>query len=189
MCGIARLPYPEPDALSEPARRALEAMPDLNVFRMLAHAEGALVPFLRFTGALWGESELSVARRELAILQVAARTGAEYEWTQHVAIARAEGVPEEQIDAVRAGTADADCFDPAERAVLRLAEAVVITPRADDGAFEEVRRRLSDREIVEVHLIAGLYLALARLMTNLELELDEPAADTLRGANRGRGRQ
>jgi 4-carboxymuconolactone decarboxylase len=180
MCAVARLPYPEPDALSEPARRALEAMPDLNVFRMLAHAEGAFVPFLRLAGALWADSELSPARRELAILQVATRTGAEYEWAQHVAIARAEGVLEEQIDAIRAGKVDADCFGPAERAVLALADAVVTTPRAEDAPFDEIRLRLSDREIVEVHLIAGLYLALARLMTNLELEIDEPAAETLR---------
>jgi 4-carboxymuconolactone decarboxylase len=186
MCGIARLPYPEPDSLSDGTRRALAAMPDLNVFRMLAHADGALVPFLRFAGALWGQSELSPARRELAILQVAARSGAEYEWTQHVAIARAEGVSDEQIDAIRAGEREADCFEAAERAVLRLAEAVVTEPRVDDGAFAEIGRLLSDREIVEVHLIAGLYLALARLMTNLELDLDEPVADTLREATRER---
>jgi 4-carboxymuconolactone decarboxylase len=187
MCGIARLPYPEPDSLSDGTRRALAAMPELNVFRMLAHADGALVPFLRFAGALWGESELSPARRELAILQVAASSGAEYEWVQHVAIASAEGVSDEQIEAIRSGDREASCFEAPERAVLRLAEAVVTEPRVEDEAFAEIGRRLSDREIVEVHLITGLYLALGRLTTNLELDPDEPVAESLRDAVRPRG--
>jgi hypothetical protein len=55
---VARLPYPDPDSASEPVQEALAALPALNIFRMLAHAESALRPFLRFGGAILGGLEL-----------------------------------------------------------------------------------------------------------------------------------
>ena len=58
--------------------------------------------------------------RELAILHVARRTGAEYEWIQHADIARAVGASDEQVAAVRAGELRADCFDERARLVLRF---------------------------------------------------------------------
>src|SRR5207253_6263125 len=69
---VARLPYPDRDSAPEPVREALAGLPPLNIFRMLAHAESALRPFLRFGGAILGRLELDPKLRELAILQVAA---------------------------------------------------------------------------------------------------------------------
>jgi 4-carboxymuconolactone decarboxylase len=61
-------------------REALEAVPPLNIFRTMAHAETAFRPWLRWGGVLLGELELDPALRELAILRVAQQTpNAEYE--------------------------------------------------------------------------------------------------------------
>jgi AhpD family alkylhydroperoxidase len=154
-------------------------MPGLNIFRMLAHADSALVPFLRLTGALWSEAELPPKPRELAILVTARETQAEYEWSQHEAIATHAGVTPEQIAAIRAGDLGSAVFDPPEQAVLALARSIVREPRAPDEVLAEAREHYSDRQIVAVHLVVGTYFMLARVMTNLELELDAPVADAL----------
>src|SRR2546425_3141046 len=122
---MARLPYVHPAQASPPVREALEALPPLNIFRTVAHAETAVRPLLRLGGAILGQGELDPRRRELAILRTAAVTGAEYEWVQHQAIARGVGASEEQIAAVRAGELDAASLDEDDRLVLRCAEELL----------------------------------------------------------------
>src|SRR5881227_4216823 len=104
---MARVPYPDPAALSERNQQVLANLPPLNVFRMLAHAETAFRPYLRFGGALLADLQLGPVPRELAILQTARVFEADYEWIQHVAIGRAVGVTDEQIAALRAHDGEA----------------------------------------------------------------------------------
>jgi AhpD family alkylhydroperoxidase len=187
---MARIPYPTQDVLSERTREVLERMPALNIFRMLAHADSALVPFMRLSSSLWSEAELSPKPRELAILAVARATGAEYEWTQHKAVAAYAGVSGEQIAAIESGELDSPLFDPAEQAVLALARSIVIEPRSSEAVFDAAREHYSDRQIVAIHLVAGTYFMLARVMTNLEVDMDEPVGEALvDGAERAERRR
>jgi alkylhydroperoxidase family enzyme len=174
---MSRIQPVDPAAAPEPVREALALLPDLNIFKTLAHAETAFRPFLRFGGAVLGQLELDPQLRELAILQVAHAAEADYEWVQHVAIARALGVPDEQIGAVERG--DLDAFGDPERAVLELAAAVVAGPRIPDELFERLRAHFDERRIVELLLTVGDYLMLARVMTVLEIDLDEPAGSAV----------
>ena len=47
--------------------------------------------------------------------------------------------------------------------------------RASDEAFAAVSAALSPREIVELLMVIGQYMMLARVMATIELEVDEPA--------------
>ena len=173
---MARLPYVDPATASPPVREALDAVPPLNVFRTMAHAETAFRPWLRWAGTLLGELELDPVLRELAILYVSRLTPhAEYEWVQHVPIARAVGVTDAQISALEHGDPVAASFNPLEHSVLRFTREVVRDARASDEAFAAVRETLSPREIVELLMVIGQYMMLARVMATVEMELDEPA--------------
>jgi 4-carboxymuconolactone decarboxylase len=184
---LARIPYPDPSQAPDVVTETLAAVPPLNIFRMLAHAETAFRPFLRFGGAILQDLQLDPKLRELAILQVAARAEAEYEWVQHVAIGLAIGLTEDQVAAVERGKIDSDpSLDDAERAVLRFTVEVLDGPRASDETFAAVSAHLSPREIVELLLTVGEYLMLARVMTTLELELDEPVGSPVLDAGRRR---
>src|SRR3954464_13132701 len=115
---MARLPYVDPDAASPDVREALERVPPLNIFRMTAQADSAFVPWLRWAGVLLSRLDVDPALRELAILRVARLTPhAEYEWVQHVPIAKAVGATDEQVAALERDDAEADCFSGAEHAV------------------------------------------------------------------------
>jgi alkylhydroperoxidase family enzyme len=174
---VARLPYVDPESAPPHVREALEALPPLNIFRMLANAETVFRPFLRFGDALLADLELNGLLRELAILRVSRLTPhAEYEWVQHAPIARAVGASDEQVAALERDDIEAGCFDAAQRAVLRFTSEVVLDARASDETFAELEALLPPRQIVELLLVIGQYMMLARVMATLELELDEPAA-------------
>jgi alkylhydroperoxidase family enzyme len=168
---MTRIPYADPTALSEATQRALEALPPLNVFRLLAVTDGGFVAFLRFTGGLWNDAELSPRRRELAILRTARRTDAAYEWHQHVAVARLCDISDAEIEALAEDRDEA--FGEDERTLLAMTDVLVRRDRAGDELFAAARRAMTDRELVELHLVVALYAGLAALMTNLDLDLDE----------------
>jgi alkylhydroperoxidase family enzyme len=174
---MARIPYPEPDDLGEKQREALDRLPPLNVFRMLSHAQSAFRPYLRFGGALLADLELAPVERELAILRTARLIEAEYEWVQHVAIGRAVGIDDEQLLALDTGDIEHEAFSPAERAVLRFTTELVQRPRPSDEVFDELRQHFPDRQIVELILVIGAYTMLGRMMTALDLDLDEAMGD------------
>jgi alkylhydroperoxidase family enzyme len=174
---VARIPYLDPERASEPVREALADLPPLNVFKLVAHAEASFRPFLRYGASILGRQVLAARLRELAILRVAKLADAEYEWVQHVGIARAVGVRDEQIAALARGDLAAGCFDTGERLVLEFTDDVVRDGRPPRERFAALAQRLSHRELVELVLAIGFYLGLARLMTAFEIDLDPPAGD------------
>ena len=154
--------------------------PSLNIFRMLAHADSAFVPFMRL-------SERSVERGRTAARgaraghpRLARETEAEYEWGQHQAVATLRG-RDRRADRRHRGRGP-------RRRGLRPAPTGRCSPwRAASCASRAAPTRSSpppastsaNREILAIHLVVGVYFMLARVMTNLELELDDPVAEAL----------
>jgi alkylhydroperoxidase family enzyme len=154
---MARLPYAEiPDPNVPPA----------NIFRLIANAETVFAPYMRYGLGLLRDLKLDPVVREQAILRVAAMTpGAEYEWVQHEPIGRAAGMTDEQIAA---------CRDGGDDLVLRFTEEVVRDASPSDATFAAISERLSPREIVELLLVIGQYMGLARLMATARIDIDPP---------------
>src|SRR2546423_3956374 len=176
---VARLPYVEAKDAPEPVREALERLPPLNVFKLLANAETCFRPFMRLGQAILTQQELDPRLRELAILQTAKLTPAEYEWIQHVEIAKAVGASDEQVRAIDDGDVAAGCLDDDQRLVLELTTQIVREARPSDELFDRARERLSPREIVELTIAVGYYMAIARVMQVADIDLDPPQGGTL----------
>ena len=172
---MARLPYVDPAGAPDNVREALEAVPPLNVFRMVAHAETAFRPWLRFGGALLGAAQLDALLRELAILRVAKLTpGADYEWVQHVPIALATGATDEQIAALANGDVESDCFSEEQRVVLRFTTEVVRDATPSDATWVAASGRFGPRELIELLLTIGQYMTLGRIMSTTRIDIDGP---------------
>ncbi len=182
--GVARLPYVDPDTAHEKVRDALERVPPINIFRMMANAETAFRPWLAFGGALLSALELDARVRELVILHVGTLSGAEYEWVQHVPIALAVGATQDEVDAI--GRGDVEAFGPLEQAVLRFTEEVVRDVRASDEGLAAVREHLSPREVVELLLVIGNYMLVARVAETTGIEIDEGGPAVADAATRRR---
>jgi len=90
---------------------------------------------------------------------------------QHEAIGRAVGMTDEQVEACRAG-------DPGD-VVLRFTEEVVRDATPSDETFAAMTERFSAQEIVELVLVIGQYMGLARLMATAQIDLDEPIGQQL----------
>lgn len=177
---MARLPYVEPESAPDAVRQTMEQLPiQLNIFKMMAHAETCFRPLLRLGTAILSEQQLDPRLRELAILRIAQLSGARYEWVQHEPIAKAVGVSDAQIATLARGTIDDPCFAAIDGLVLRFTTEVVNAVKASDTTFAEMQRHFSPREIVELLLAIGFYMTIARLAETTATDVDMPAGMTV----------
>lgn len=177
---MPRIPYPDLDKVSPEAREMLGRLPaPANIFNMMAHAQTCVKPVMKLGGTLLGKLELDPKLRELCLLHAVKLEGGEYEWVQHVPIARDLGCTEAQIAALEEDDDEAGCFDAREKAALRFTREVVVDVRASEASLAEARRHLSEREIVELILMSGFYIMLARLTESLGVETEAPMGSAL----------
>lgn len=164
---------PEPGPLQDATARTLSVLPPLQLFRAIAHAPTVLDPWLGLGGALLTSLDLDPVLRELAIIEVAATTGCDYERQQHELIGRGIGVAEEQIDALGRRDLDDAALKP-HGTVLGIVRQVVTEHGCSDASMASLRTVLSDREVVELLLVVGYYLGLAVFINALDLETERP---------------
>jgi alkylhydroperoxidase family enzyme len=177
---MPRIPYPDLEKSSPEVREMLGRLPSpANIFNMMAHAETCLKPVMKLGGTLLGKLQLDAKLRELCLLHAVKLEGGEYEWVQHVPIARDLGCTDAQIAALEKGDDGAACFDAREKSALRFTREVVVNVRASEAALAEARRHLSDREVVELILMSGFYIMLARLTESLGVETEAPMGSAL----------
>src|SRR5688572_12394349 len=100
---MARIPYPAQQDISDRAREFLAKLPSINIFKMLAHADHLLEPFVRLGNGFLYKGTLDAVTREIAILRVGYLSGCEYETYQHERIARSAGMSDALIAAIRQG--------------------------------------------------------------------------------------
>ncbi len=174
---MARIPYPDPSTASAAVRELVAALPPLNIFRMLPHAETFVRGFGQLGTAILGRAALDPRLRELVILRVAAGSPAAYEWQQHVPIARATGATDDEIAALERGDRAAACFGERERVLLAFTDELLAGPRASDESLAAMRRLFPDREVCEAIITVGFYMMVARFLETTGVDLEGDGGD------------
>ncbi|MFI9508245.1 carboxymuconolactone decarboxylase family protein [Nocardia sp. NPDC052566] len=169
---MARLPYPDDSGLPKDLIALRQALPRLNVFDMWSYSAGTIRPVLELGAAQYAALCVPRPRRELVTLAAALAVDCEYEWFQHLAPARAAGVTEDQLDALRRGDFTADCFSEEDQAALTFAAAVLAAPTVSDDIFTSTAAVLEPRQLIELVGLVGYYWMLGRVATVFEVEND-----------------
>lgn len=146
-----------------------------NLYRALANHPAIVAAWTEFANTLRHGSRTPRALRELVILRGAQLTGSQYEWAQHLRMARRAGVPESQIGAL-ASWRDSSAFDAREKAALTLAEAVT-QGRVSDEVYREVTQHFDHHDYVELAVTAGFYAMVARVLDAMGVQLEPDFQD------------
>ncbi|MEZ5735979.1 MAG: carboxymuconolactone decarboxylase family protein [Novosphingobium sp.] len=130
-------------------------------------------PFLQFL--LWGGT-LPARYRELAILRVAWLRQAEYEWTQHVLIARSEGISDADIRRI-AGTFDPGQWEPADALVIRAVGELIESACLSNETWTGLTAHLDAKQLIELIHVVGNYDLIAMFMKSTGMELEDNLED------------
>lgn len=109
--------------------------------------------------------------RELAIIRTGIVGNSRFEYSQHLKVARMFKVPEEKLQAIK-GWATSDKFTAAERAVMAATDELVGRNLVEDETFAELKKHLSDPQILELFYVIGLWRMHGMIVRALHLEFD-----------------
>ena len=169
---MPRLPYADFEPVLKARVQQLWGKPP-NLYRTLANHPALVAAWTEFANSIRHDSKTPRALRELMILRTAQLTRSEYEWAQHLKLARKMGVREAQIAALAGWRASPE-FDARERAALLLTEAVQAID-VSDAVHAEVKKHFSDAEFIELVFTASFYAMVSRMLDALRIELDPEA--------------
>jgi len=119
---------------------------------------------LRFGGVL------PARQRELAVLCVAARWRAEYEWWAHARIARKCGLPDTIIEAIRQ-RAQPSFQEPAERLVHDFSRALIDEQQVAEPLYRDSVAALGEAAVVELVVLLGYYSLVSMLLVGFEVPI------------------
>lgn len=111
--------------------------------------------------------------RELGQIRAGWTVGSQFVFSQHSKACRDIGFTDEQVAAIPSWSV-ADCWSPVERAVLAYTDCLTLQHgRVPEALFEELKRHLSDEEILEFTYITCTYAMHATMTKALRLEYDD----------------
>ncbi len=163
------------DRIDPELRERLGPGPVLNIFRTLAHHPKLMKRWLVFGSHVLARSSLPARDRELAILRVGWLCRAEYEWSQHVVIARQAGVSDEEIRRVVGGP-DAAGWSEAERALLRATDELHADSFIGDATWMELTRHYDTTQLMDLIFTVGQYHLVSMALNTLGVQLEPGAA-------------
>ena len=131
--------------------------------------------FFRFNSYLLQRSPLDARLREMAILRVALRRRAAYEWGQHVKSARANGMTDAELGALISGN---DGFTGADRLVLEATDALLENGKLDPSTWAALLDEVGVESGMDLIFVVGTYAMLAMAFDTWGL-VPEPGSEPL----------
>ncbi len=160
-----------PDQMDPEIRERLGDGPVLNILATLAHHPKLLKRWMVFGNHVLSKSSLPARERELVILRIGWLCRSEYEWGQHVAIARNVGVTNEEIDRVTRGP-EAEGWSVLDRALLQATDELHADAFVTDETWAILAEHLDTEQRLDLIFAVGQYTLVSMALNSLGVQRD-----------------
>jgi len=168
---MAIIPFPDPAEQSDEVKARLQRLGGLNVTRMMSHNEPLMEAFARLGTTILLKGELDPVVREAVILRIGQLCGSEYEWHQHVSVAKSIGMDNFQIAAIE--REDIASLPHEQQVALRVAEEIYRDAAASEAAMVAASEIFTSAQLVELTIVAGYYIMTAGYLRSLGIEIED----------------
>jgi len=171
---MARLRYVEKETAGPEQEKILAQLTQksgkiANMWKLWSHSPQTLEAYMVFSKSLV-KGTLDPKLRELAYLKTSLINGCAYCAEGHKGPARRAGVTEQQIQDV--GNSESAAFSDLEKLVLRYAEELTRTVRTSDDVMNDLKKSLSEADIVELNVTVGMANLTNRFNMSMMTDLD-----------------
>ena len=116
-------------------------------------------------------STLTGRDREMATVRITWLRRGEYEWAQHLRMAKLAGLSEEEVDAIMAGP-DSLVWGPRDAALLRAVDEIAADHYVSDETWQLLSKDFDRKQLMDLVFTIGAYDLLAVAMNTFGLQLD-----------------
>jgi alkylhydroperoxidase family enzyme len=131
--------------------------------------------FLTFNAHVARTPSLTARMRELVILRISWLRHAEYEFIQHVVIARSVGLTDAEIERIEQGP-DAPGWAPEDADIVRAVDELHGQARIGDETFARLSKRFDTAQMMDLVFAVGCYEIMAMAFNTFDIQL-EPGVD------------
>jgi alkylhydroperoxidase family enzyme len=131
---------------------------NFDILGVLARHPKMAEVFMSYNAFLLQRGELPLRLRELAILRLAHARRSAFFWGEHVRVATAGGLSEDDIDSLARGN---DEFDGVDRLVLEATDEMLAKGRAQAATWQRLVEQLGTHQAMELIFVVGTYAMLA----------------------------
>ncbi len=172
----SRLNLPKNSELPQEVAERLDALPAINVYRMIANAPSCLIPWTDMVKGLY-DSKVNIRYREIAILRQAFIAGSAYELHQHRQIAASNGITNDEINCI-CSMGKVSGLSDIENTICDMAEQLESTASLSDETTNVLKLHFDEQELAELIILTSFYCCVARVLnaTQVEIEPSNPLA-------------
>lgn len=142
------------------------------LYQVLLNSPALAAGWEQMLSAVRNRNSLPPRLRELVILRVAVLNGAPYEFDAHVPHARAAGLADAAIEAVRSAVVDTAHLDPVEQLVLAYTDAMTRDITVPDALFARVQAQFGPTELLDLTGTVAAYNMVSRLLVAFDIQPD-----------------
>jgi 4-carboxymuconolactone decarboxylase len=147
----------------------------VNIFETLVRHPGFFRRWMPFAGKLLA-GKLPARDRELLILRTGWHCRSPYEWGQHVRIAKAAGISDDEIARVATGP-QAPEWSSFDGALLSAADELHDDACIGDRTWDELAARYDEKQLIEVPMLVGHYHMVAFALNSLGVQREPGVPD------------
>lgn len=162
---------PPPGSVYAQRREERGGAGGIGALALMLRNPAACRAFMEFNRHLLYESSIDERLRELVVLRLAWVLRSEYEWGQHVPVARECGLSEQDIDRIIEGP-DAAGWSAFDAAALRATDGLLADGHVDDASWATLAARLDDAAMLDLVFTVGGYATVAMVFNSAGLALD-----------------
>ena len=144
---------------------------DLNIFRVLMNHPKLTKRWTVFASHVLQKQTLPLRDRELLILRIGWLNQSEYEWAQHVEIAKRGGITREEIE--RVGQGPGAGWNRHEAALLQAADELFSNSVVSDRTWAALAQRYSTEQMIDTVFTIGQYNLVSWALNSFGVPLDD----------------
>lgn len=144
----------------------------LNIHGLMATHPALLKAWWDYRNYGVSGGDLSQRQCELVILRVGVEIRSWYEWASHVERGLAAGLSLEEIERVQTGPDHPD-WAADDALLLRAVDECMANHQITGGTLSALMEYFTNRQIMDIIAIHGMYLTLGAMLKTWDLSLDE----------------
>ena len=144
---------------------------DLNLFRILMHHPNLTRRWTVFAGHVLQKQTLPLRDRELLILRIGWLNQSEYEWAQHVEIAKRAGFSDAEIEQVKSGPLAG--WSTHEAALVQAADDLFERSVVSDATWATLSAAYSTEQMMDMVFTIGQYNLVSWALNSFGVPLDD----------------
>jgi 4-carboxymuconolactone decarboxylase len=142
-----------------------------NIFKVLMNHPKLAKRWTVFAGHVLQKQTVPFRERELLILRIGWLNQAEYEWAQHVEIAKRGGIAEAEIERIKQGPKAG--WNEHEAALLQAADDLFENSVVSDTTWATLAKKYSIEQMIDMVFTIGQYNLVSWALNSFGVPLDD----------------